>query len=400
MPFEGIPLDSLTREHLERLCEDEVEEGPRIEYKLSFPSTSSEDKREFLGDVCAFANTRGGYIVYGVRDKKDEEGQNTGIPEAIEGVSTPNLDQTRLRLEQIVRTGISPRIRGMTFSPGIEVSPGRFAVVLHVPQSLSAPHMVTVNHSSRFYARGESGKYIMDIEQIRDAFLAYQAVTERFRDFRLDRLSRIRSGQTPMKLMSGARIVVHFVSLTSFRPATAIGVSAIAQIARTNDVTLAPLATRGWDSTFNFDGYLTYRGASQDRQTVRSYLQAFRNGCLEGVFVWPRDESGQRLWSGLFRPRWFREWLPKEMQRDVRLLTILGIEPPFVLAVSLLDVQGFVIESRSPTAHLEGIHPIREDSLLFEEILIETTDADPGKVLKPTFDALWQASGYPRAPEI
>ncbi len=405
MPFEGIPLESPSEEDFERLRrtleglrENEVMEGPGLEYKLDFPSASSGDRREFLGDVCSFANSRGGYIVYGVREKKDEQGQNTGIPEAIVGVSTPNLDQMRLRLEQTARSGISPEIRGMTFRR-IEVSPDRFAVVIYIPQSLSAPHMVTVNHCSRFYARGARGKYIMDIERIRDAFLAYQAVTERFRDFRLDRLSRIRSGQTSMKLVSGAKIVVHFASLHSFRPVIAIDVSTIPEVTRYDRAIIAPLDAGDWHRAFNFDGYLTYHSGSGDTGKVSSYLQVFRNGCLESVFVWPIDESecGQREWT--IRDSWLLKWLPWEMQRDIRLLTALEIEPPFVQAVSLVGVQGLRIARwEYPSPHAG--HPIGEDNLLFQEILIETTDVDPGKALKPTFDELWQASGYPRAPEL
>lgn len=39
--------------------------------------------------------------------------------------------------------------------------------------------------------------------------------------------------------------------------------------------------------------------------------------------------------------------------------------------------------------------PIDRDELLIPEILIETYDIDPAKVMKPLFDAIWNAAGWP-----
>jgi predicted HTH transcriptional regulator len=42
-----------------------------LEYKADLPGGRDEDKREFLADVTALANTAGGAIIYGVETTRD-----------------------------------------------------------------------------------------------------------------------------------------------------------------------------------------------------------------------------------------------------------------------------------------------------------------------------------------
>ena len=44
------------------------EEDDRLDYKQAFDPGSEKDWLEITKDVCAFANTFGGYLVFGVRD--------------------------------------------------------------------------------------------------------------------------------------------------------------------------------------------------------------------------------------------------------------------------------------------------------------------------------------------
>ena len=64
-------LSDLGIEDLERLIRDGVPEGKALEYKQALPTDTDGDKKEFLADVSSFANTAGGFLIYGMLKKKE-----------------------------------------------------------------------------------------------------------------------------------------------------------------------------------------------------------------------------------------------------------------------------------------------------------------------------------------
>jgi hypothetical protein len=63
MTLRSVPIDSITEDHLQSLIDDQVAELRIIEYKRELPGRSDGEKREFLADVCSFANTAGGDLI-------------------------------------------------------------------------------------------------------------------------------------------------------------------------------------------------------------------------------------------------------------------------------------------------------------------------------------------------
>jgi len=41
---------------------------------------TGDDRKEFLYDITSLANTNGGIIIFGIEEKKDINGHNTGLP--------------------------------------------------------------------------------------------------------------------------------------------------------------------------------------------------------------------------------------------------------------------------------------------------------------------------------
>ena len=41
-----------------------------------------------------------------------------------------------------------------------------------IPKSLHAPHVVWLDRTSKFWARGANGKYQLDVQELRSAFVA------------------------------------------------------------------------------------------------------------------------------------------------------------------------------------------------------------------------------------
>src|SRR5215213_11170147 len=103
MTLMSVPIDSITEDHLQSLIDDQVAELRIIEYKRKVPGTSHEEKREFLADVCSFANAAGGDLVYGMTE-------NGGMPRELPGFETSDIDGEINGLENSIRDGIGPRI--------------------------------------------------------------------------------------------------------------------------------------------------------------------------------------------------------------------------------------------------------------------------------------------------
>ncbi len=163
-------MPRLSKTDIEQLIVDAVRESTVLEYKEELPGASRGDRKEFAADVSAFANTRGGTILYGVREQRDENGHPTGVPAKAHGLADINPEAEIARLESMVRANIQPRINGIDLYR-VDGFSGGPAIVVFVPPSLSGLHMVGHSDDSRFWMRGAVGKRPLDVFEIRQAFV-------------------------------------------------------------------------------------------------------------------------------------------------------------------------------------------------------------------------------------
>lgn len=153
-------------------------------------------------------------------------------------------------------------------------------IIVRVPRSWAAPHMVTFKNVSRFYARNSAGKYQLDVGEIRSAFALSESVPEKIRAFRTDRLARIISGEAPVSLNSNRVMVLHLLPISAVDGRSSTDVS---REANRLVLSLAPLSSQGWSHRFNADGFLTYdtKGWGQSKRNASTYVQVFGSGALE-----------------------------------------------------------------------------------------------------------------------
>jgi hypothetical protein len=128
--IERADFDSIVEQDLRELVDGQVPEGLRIDYKLTLYSTSDADKRELLKDISAFANSQGGHIVLGVEE-------NAGVATRLAGITGLNPDAEMLRMEQVARTGLDPRISGLRFKAGDD---GTHRYLIHDRDGIFARH--------------------------------------------------------------------------------------------------------------------------------------------------------------------------------------------------------------------------------------------------------------------
>jgi predicted HTH transcriptional regulator len=101
---------------LDELVANAVAESRLLDYKEQLPGGGDPDKKEFLADVTSFANSAGGDLVFGIRERR-KGGRNTGEAGAVVGLPKVSLDQEILRLDAILRTGMDPRVPGLGLHP-------------------------------------------------------------------------------------------------------------------------------------------------------------------------------------------------------------------------------------------------------------------------------------------
>jgi Schlafen, AlbA_2 len=381
MPWPGVPLDQLQASDLRALVESAVSEARALEFKLDLPGHTDGAQKEFLADVTSFANTIGGFLVFGIEEAN-------GIAMAAPGVALPNPDAEVQRLESIIRSGVNPRISGVAIR-AIPITSDRSAVVIRTPRSWAAPHMVTLAGSSRFFARNSSGKYPLDVHELRSAFLIGETTGGRIRDFRLDRLAKIKANETPIGLDDDPKVVLHFAPITAFEGRARIDLSSL----HPELPGFAPLSSTRRDHRVNFDGLLVYPNRGEGRP-VHSYLQIFRDGSLETVSAsMLRPDNELRFIRSLILEREVME----SLAGFVALEQAIGMEPPYVAMLSLLGVKGYRVMPGTPGGYESQGSPIDRSDLLLSDVLIEDALAEPHRILQPIFDEVWNAAGWRRS---
>jgi hypothetical protein len=375
------PIDKIEKIDIESLVTARVSERKTLEYKLQLPTNQTDDKREFLYDVSSFANTVGGDIVFGIADERDSAGRPTGMPMPPQGLTQENLSSEILRMENLVRDGIDPRIAGIEWLP-IPGFPSGPILIMRIPRSWIAPHMVTFGGASRFYARNSVGKYPLNVGEIRSAFLASSALGENLRRFRFERIAKAIENDLPLPLGEGAKILLHLVPLSALDPTSAHDV-----ITGSVDLQLRlePMsAPGGWNRRYNFDGLMTYPSG------VASYAQLFRSGIIEAaegeLFKWSQDGKSIPTTAS-------EDEILKAVRRYLRLQRELGVLLPIAVLLTLIGVKGFVLSL--PNRYLVHMRTgIDRDVLPIPEVLVQSYEASEHEILRPVFNALWQSGGF------
>ena len=356
-----------------------VSEGPGLDFKESLPLLARDDKKEFAADVVAFANADGGEILIGVTERRPD-GERLGVASAITGVRC-QPDATILSLESVIRDGIVPRLAGVRVS-AVPVGEETYVFVVRIPRSWNGPHMVAYG-DSRFFVRGNRGKYPLDHAQIRAAFAASATRVEWLRSFRDERIGRVISRTTPVPLRAMPTFLTHVVPTEALAPAHTMDPRLFEQM---KSRLAEPQRMSTPQTRYNLDGFCISQGDGE----ARGYVQCFRNGLIEfaDCYYLPMNAAGFE--TSVFTGR-FESAVVRQVAASLDAMHVLQLTAPFYVFVSVIGVKGWMLDWWDDTQGM--FFRFDRDVLTLPDVAIDDVDEEFVVNLKPVFDAYWQSAG-------
>jgi hypothetical protein len=268
------------------------------------------------------------------------------------------------------------------------------AIVVRVPRSWAAPHMLKFQNQTHFFSRNSAGRYPMDVREIRSAFVASGELEARVRRFRDERLGRLTGGEAPIALMPDlpVKVVTHTLPLALENiPLDFEGFAKRFELP-------PPYTEGGTTGRYTFEGYVSF--PPSNRPLTHCYNYAFRTGAFEAVTQ--THFIGHFSRGGTPRQRLLGTEVEKLVDRAavlfVRLLRKNGFDGPIILLPSVVGVKGAAISrGDDPGVPFAPEFPIDRDLLILPDVLVEGAHPDIEASLRPAFDAMWQASGWDRS---
>jgi hypothetical protein len=149
-------LDQISETDLQELIDNNVEESLVLDYKGELTSN-----KEIAKDVSSMANAKGGFLIYGIGE--DEHKRATKLL----GIEAKGAKE---KVDNIVLSTIQPRLEVNIQSVHLQADPTKTTLVLRIPESSRAPHMVTIEHDNRYYKRRNFQALVMEESEVRELY--------------------------------------------------------------------------------------------------------------------------------------------------------------------------------------------------------------------------------------
>lgn len=388
--IEKQDISAFSEIYIENIC---------IDFKQFWDKVSSEEKekkkRDFVVDVTSFANTSGGYLIFGIKEKDK-------IPVEFTPFEIPSIEDLEKQLGQLIQTRVEPPLVGYKFK-AIEIAKSKYIFIVMIPKSFNAPHGVKkpddVNYY--FYGRTNDGRnYPYKFSEIKEHFIGRDNTQRKIKLFRDHRIHQILSGDAPIPIGSDGKILMHILPLESFEKYQQYDIE---KFYYTFD-DLLPIhgATKGHNRRRNFDGILVHDNSPKYGQ-YSGYVQLYRNGILESVdssILKKYQDDNQNLVASI-PGQAYENHLISALERYLQALIKIGISGPIYCAITLLNVKEYIIQSQNMIiGGQERGFPIDRDMVILPEFeIFDLTKWDCAKdLLRPSFDLIWNACGLHASP--
>lgn len=361
---------------IKMLVEIGTSESSRLEFKRQLPE--GEPLRK---EVCAFANTNGGEILIGIEE-------NNGTAAGVVPIDIKNIDNEELKILETIRTATTPPIPGVKIS-FVKMENG-YVIAIRIPKTTIGPHM---DKSKRILIRESTQSRSMEHHELRNAFLGAELHAQRLRQYRRDRCLAIFDRDTPIQMAIKRSFVTHVMPMTALgggQRFTAIEIREAMQSA-------AALIDRLGGHTFHFDAdgvFKMLQRRSIEAPQGTAYIHSTPSGIVECVNCISMERS---LENGIVNHSMLDQDMTSAVLGSISILMELGIEAPYIVFLSLLDMNNALTNS------VYDPQPVRRPHLFAHEIAVNEIPQDykeAAKLIRPALDNLANGFGLERSPSF
>lgn len=364
-------------------------ENKLIDFKGCHPlltkKTEELSKDEFLADVVSLANSSGGCLIYGIAEKDQ-------APHELNPFQIKDVDKLKTSLSQSIGDKIERRLSGCNFE-AVKMKDDNYIFIVNVPKSWNGPHGVRKSGGIhlQFYGRTHAGnKYPYGYMDIKNAFIYRENLSNRITLFREQRINKIISGETPLMLPYGAKIILHLIPLSAFESNQTYNI----EYFYNNRDLLPPIHHSSYQTNTqrrNFDGLLLHDYAS-DSANHEGYIQLYRNGIIESVDATYLSNNNE-FSRYLIPSQAYEKSLVNVMRSYLKVFMKLEIQPPIFIALTITQAKGFYMGLDPRDYPGQTKYPIDQDILMIPECEITDLSIKPEEILKLSFDLIWNACG-------
>lgn len=391
--------DELSVETVISAIENGYTEGKELEFKRQQNPDERGHKQSTVGEVVSFANAGGGDLVIGVGD---EEGQATGLWP----VEYDDIDDTVLRWVDIIKRNTDPELpQHLIDIEALEITEEHeeylddnartrtgHILVMRVQRSWRSPHRETMNY--QFYERSAGGKSELDAGAIRRAMLQGEVVVDRAKEFRDDRLARIRANDVSVPLLQEPTVVLHVVPSNAFAVEGVVDPTmaspSVGEREETIPSLLSPRGSQGHHTRYTEDGYLSGQRYDQYENRFGSYTLTLRSGVIEALTVNSyANRDNEYINSGHVR-----NCLEASLSDYIQFLSREGGAFPLYCFLSVVGAKGLPVAiQRTSGRDRDELEVIDRDVARLPAVRIETPNEDIDDSIDTLLDSLYKASG-------
>ena len=377
--------EKVTDKNIISLIEDNTPEQKNLEYKRQLPDKNKEDEKiKILKSITSFANTDGGTIIFGIAEKDE----NTYEIKNIES----STDDDFLQWHSLIKDRILPRINPPNLYD-VNVN-GNKVYVMDIQSSYTKPHYVKGDFV--FWGRNNSGKYQLDIGDIRRLFLQSKTIEEQFENFRLQRVMKLKSENFPFKYSSNSVVSIHISSLSTLNNNIQLSMSKSKNDFKDFNPINYDSSVGCYNAAYNnYDGCINLTYTSNNK--ICSYIQIFRNGFIEASCFGLFNNNNNIIYGSK---------LEQDIRSNIKYyldeLLKLNINYPYFISISVLNTKGFIlVKSIDSNINNRNFHAdfdkIFDNDILLPTIYVENNN-DLNSKLNLCFEVLWNSNGYSESP--
>mgnify|MGYP003254949027 CR=1 FL=1 len=377
-------MENITLDDIQTLIENSVCENKNLDYKRELHIDTDSDKKEFLADISSFANSNGGDIIFGIEEDSAEK-----IPTKIVGIHYENDDVLVRKLEDFIRQSIQPIILNIEYKV-IEIVNNKCILIIRIPQSLIAPHRVEYKGYNKFFTRNNKGKYQMDVNELRLSFNSGIDLEKRIEDFKMSRYYEILSNKYNKLIADSPIFVIHYIPLSSLNDTTRLSI---------NDIRQAMNKANSMALGYGYSKRITLDGIAMDyKENERSSFALYKNnGIIEKATTnfFKKEYTVTSIHPNpvidMINEYQILNKVISDFNEVKEYYITVGINAPIIITCAILNAQGFTIPTRD---WYEILGRIDRDVLLIDNLYVENLNDKTELILKPLFDAIYNACGY------